>query len=97
MAGLCASDGRLGMTQHVEPARRFRLRTVGGVLTELSRVYRAGWSGTMTWQDAASAARILREIRNAIEGGELEQRIVRLEARIEAAKPNGSTRPGAPP
>ena len=77
------------MSHPPEPARRFRLRTVGGVLTELSRVYRAGWSGALTWQDAASAARILREIRNAIEGGELERRIEALEARIGAARPNG--------
>ena len=77
------------MTQSVEPARRFRLRTVGGVLTELTRVYRAGWVGAMTWQDAACAARILREIRTTIEGGELEERIERLEARLDAAKPNG--------
>jgi hypothetical protein len=48
--------------------------------------------------DAASAARILREIRMTIEGGELEQRIERLEASLGAAKPNGSNggydRPG---
>ena len=75
-----------------EPARRFRLRTVGGVLTELSRVYRAGWSGALTWQDAASAARILREIRNAIEGGELERRIEALEAQFAVAKSNGFDR-----
>jgi hypothetical protein len=85
------------MAQSVEPRRRFRLRTVGGVLTELARVYRAGWDGTLTWQDAACAARILREIRGAIEGGELEQRIARLEAQLAPAKPNGSTRPGVHP
>jgi hypothetical protein len=60
------------------------------VLTELGRVYRAGWSGALTWQDAACAARILRELRTTIEGGELEQRIERLEARLDVAKPNGN-------
>jgi hypothetical protein len=85
------------VTHLVEPTRRFRLRTVGGVLTELARVYRAGWAGTLEWQDAASAVRILREIRITIEGGELEQRIARLEAQLAVAKPNGSARPGTHP
>ena len=88
------------MPQPVALPQRFRLRTVGGVLGELGRLYRAGWTGGMAWQDAAAAARILREIRVTIEGGELEQRIARLEARVaEAApaKPNGHTRPGAHP
>jgi hypothetical protein len=86
------------MTQPSEPARRFRLRTVGGVLTGLAVVYRAGWSGTLTWQDAASASRILREIRNAIEGGELERRISALGAQLSPPpRPNGGTRPGLHP
>ena len=76
-----------------ERARRFRnLNTVGGILTELGRVYRAGWSGALEWQDAACAARILREIRITIEGGELEQRLERLEEHLSVAKPNGHDR-----
>ena len=80
------------MTHPAEPTRRFRLRTVGGVLTELARVYRAGWAGTLEWQDAACAARILREIRITIEGGEQERRIERLEALFATAPPNGHDR-----
>lgn len=86
------------MAQSVEPTRRFRLRTVGGVLTELARVYRAGWYGKLTWQDAASAARILREIRNAIEGSDFERRLDAIEARLSEARapvPNGHDRPRA--
>ena len=78
------------VVQLAVPARRFRLNSVGNVLSELGRVYRAGWSGALTWQDAASAARILREIRMTIEGGDLEQRLERLEARHDVAKPNGN-------
>ena len=80
------------MPEHVEPSRRFKLRTVGGILSELGRVYREGWTGALTWQDAASAARILREIRVTIEGSELEQRIARLEAQLAPARPNGHGR-----
>jgi hypothetical protein len=64
-------------------------------LSELGRVYREGWAGALTWQDAAAAARILREIRAAIEGGELEQRVARLEAQFAPARPNGHGRPEA--
>jgi hypothetical protein len=80
----------------VEPTRRFRLRTTGGVLTELARCYRAAWSGTLTWQDAAAAARILREIRNTIEGDDIERRVSALEEQLDGrrgARPNGEARP----
>ena len=87
----------LAVSEHVAPQRRFRLRQIGGVLGELGRVYKAAWMGTMLWQDAACAARILKEIRSTIEGSELEQRIARLEAQLAPAKPNGSARPGMHP
>jgi hypothetical protein len=83
------------MSQVVEPRRRFRLRTVGGVLTELARVYRAGWDGSLTWQDAACAARILKEIRVAIEGGEFERRLVAIEERLGAASKPRTARTAA--
>ena len=66
------------------------------MLTELSRVYRAAWTGKLMWPDAGSAARILREIRQTIEGSELEQRIEAIEARLNIVRqqpqPNGRDR-----
>ena len=86
-------DGGAGVSQDPETNRRFRLRTVGGVLSELSRVYRAAWLGNLVWSDAGSAARILREIRQTIEGSELERRIEAVEARLNIVRqqpqPNG--------
>jgi hypothetical protein len=59
--------------------RRPALVTMGAVLTELARQYRRADRGEMDWQDAAATARILREIRQTIEGSDLEQRIAALE------------------
>jgi hypothetical protein len=47
--------------------RRPALVTMRAVLTELARQYRRADRGEMDWQDTAAAARILREIRQAIE------------------------------
>jgi hypothetical protein len=72
------------------------LRTIGGILTELSRVYRAAWSGKLEWQDAGHAARILRELRQTIEGDAIEQRIAALEALAmpeKRANGGGAARP----
>jgi hypothetical protein len=59
--------------------KRFRLANIAGVATELKRCYRAAWDGEISWQDAGCAARILRELRFCIEGGEIERRIEALE------------------
>ena len=60
--------------------RQTRLRTVGNIKTELGKVYRRADAGMMDWQDACAASRILRELRQLIEGTDVETRIARLEA-----------------
>jgi hypothetical protein len=73
--------------------KRFRLRTVGGVLTELARLYRMAHHRQLPWSDAAAGARILREIRTTIEGDEIERRLAAVEQQLGAvAKPNGHDR-----
>jgi hypothetical protein len=59
--------------------KKFRLGNLAGVLTELKRVYRMAHQGQISWQDAGCAARLLREIRVTIEGGEIEARLAALE------------------
>ena len=75
-------------------ARRVHFNTVGHVLTEMGRKYDAANQGTMEWADAGQAVRILREIRQALEGGELERRLLALETALGEhkgkLKPNGS-------
>ena len=56
--------------------------TIGHVLSEMGRKYQAANKGTMEWADAGQAVRILREIRQALEGGELERRLVALETAL---------------
>lgn len=63
------------------------LNTVGGVVTELSRVYREARRGRLELADATRLGSILREIRCALEAGEIERRIDALEARNNPAKP----------
>jgi hypothetical protein len=70
--------------------RRVRLSTIGHILTELARQYRCADLGTIPWADAHCASRILREMRQCIEGSTFEQRISALEAAAGAA-------PGARP
>jgi hypothetical protein len=56
--------------------RRIHLKSIGHVVTEIGRVYRRADAGVMQWQDASAAARILRELRQALEGGDIEARIL---------------------
>lgn len=76
--------------------KRVRLKTIGHVLTELGRQYRRADNGELAWQDAAAAARILREMRTTIEGDTFEARISALEtlaaggsAATSDRRPNG--------
>ena len=55
------------------------LNTVGGVVTELGRVYREARRGQMDVGDATRLAMILREIRCALEASEIEKRLGDLE------------------
>ena len=59
-----------------------RLNTVGGVVTELGRVYREARRGSLDLADATRLAYILREIRCALEAGDIERRIEVLEATV---------------
>lgn len=69
---------------------RVHIRTVGHVLSELNRQYRRADRGDLEWTDASHAARILREMRHALEGDALERRIAALEQAL-------AERDGAPP
>ncbi len=56
-----------------------RLDTVGGVVTELGRVYRKARRGELDVGDATRLAYILREIRCALEASDIEKRLDALE------------------
>ncbi len=58
-----------------------RLDTVGGVVTELGRIYREARRGELDVGDATRLAMVLREIRCALESGDIERRIADLEAK----------------
>ena len=68
------------MSEQKKP-RIGRLDTVGGVVTELGRVYRQARRGEMETSEAKALTYVLREIRCALEAGDIEQRIAALEAR----------------
>lgn len=78
-----------------------RLRNIGDVLTELARQYRRANRGELDWADAHCASRILRELRLAMESGDLEQRLARIERQLAEAqqqpafpdRPNGHAHP----
>ena len=57
-----------------------RLNTVGGVVTELGRVYRKARRGEMDMGEAKSLTYVLRELRCALEAGDVERRLEELEA-----------------
>ncbi len=82
------------MPHVVDCPRRFRIRTIGGLLTELARIYRLGHQGKMVWADVAAASRVLREVRIILETSAIEQRIVQIE---EILKANGSALPPGRP
>ncbi len=58
-----------------------RLDSVGGVVTELGRIYRQARRGDLDVGDATRLAMILREIRGAVEVGDMEARLLAVEAR----------------
>ena len=67
------------MSEHKEP-RIGRLDTVGGVVTELGRVYRLARRGELEMGEAKGLTYILRELRCALEAGDIERRLDALEA-----------------
>ena len=71
------------------------LRTVNGSRLELARLYIQAKSGDVDPQLAGKLAHILSILIRSSTDFALEDRIAKLEARIEVANPNGHTRPGA--
>ena len=61
------------------------LTTVGGVVSELGKIYRAARRVQLDTQDATRLAFILREIRIALEASDIEKRLEALEG-INPAK-----------
>ncbi len=58
-----------------------QLATVGGVVSELAKVYREARRGQIEVGDATRLAMILREIRCALEASDIERRIAELETK----------------
>ena len=56
------------------------LNTVGGVVTELGRVYRLARRSELDMADAKALTYVLREIRCALEASDIERRLEALEA-----------------
>ncbi len=61
------------------PPRVGRLDTVGGVVAELGKIYRAARRGDIDTQDVTRLAYVLSQIRAAIESSEIERRLDELE------------------
>ncbi len=76
------------MTDKKRKVRIGRLHTVGHVVTELGKVYRLARRGELDLNDAKSLVYCLREIRCALESGDVERRLEALEA-LDAAAPRG--------
>ena len=55
------------------------LDTVGGVCTELAKVYREARRGDLDMAEAKGLTYVLREIRGALEASDIERRIEALE------------------
>ncbi len=56
------------------------LDTVGGVVTELGRIYRLARRSELDMADAKALTYVLREIRCALEASDIERRLEALEA-----------------
>jgi hypothetical protein len=84
------------MAQEPAPRKRarriaYKLNTIGGVISELGAVYRAYVRGEIPAQKAQVRKALLAEIRAAVEGVELAQRLDEIEALVKAgdsAAPN---------
>jgi hypothetical protein len=71
------------------PARRVgRLDTLGGIVTELGRVYRDCRNGRTSSGDGAKLAYMLGTLRATIETADLEGRLATLEAELHEGKSN---------
>jgi len=73
-------------TLPANPRLRFgRLDTIGGIVTELGRLYRGARRGEFPTQDASRLAFLLTQIRRAAEGADIERRLAALEAAVQEA------------
>ncbi len=63
-----------------EKVRIGPLNTVGGVVTELGRIYRLARRSELDMADAKALTYVLREIRCALEASDIERRLEALEA-----------------
>ena len=77
------------MADRKRKVRIGHLVSVGGVVTELGRVYRQARRGEMDMAEAKSLVYCLRELRCALEAGDIERRLEELE---EAAGPSWQPR-----
>lgn len=59
-----------------------KLNTIGGVVTEMGRVYRQMRREELDTLDGSRLVNVLAEIRKSLELGEQERRIAALEAKI---------------
>ena len=73
------------MTKKTRKVRVARLDTIGRVVSELGKVYRLARRGELDLNDAKSLVYCLREIRCALESGDVERRLEALEA-LDAAE-----------
>ncbi len=69
------------VTETKRKPRISHLDTVGGVVTELGRVYRQARRGELDVGDATRLAMVLREIRCALEVSDFENRLTAVEER----------------
>ena len=72
------------MAERKRKIRIGHLNTVGGVVAELGKVYRHARRGEMDMGEAKILTYVLRELRCALEAGDIERRLEELE---EAAGP----------
>jgi hypothetical protein len=69
------------------PRRRIRLSDCRDIRRELASVYRDARHGSLAVADASRLASVLDILRRAIEADDLEQRLERLEQRLEPEGP----------
>nr|CAK32568.1 hypothetical protein 10D02-34 [uncultured organism] len=82
-----------GHKQRKRKVRVAALDTVGHVVSELGKVYRLARRGELDLADAKSLTYVLREIRCALEAGDVERRLEALEA-LEAVVERQAWTPG---
>jgi hypothetical protein len=72
-----------GASQEAPRPRRIRLSDCRDIRRELAALYRDARFGEVATADASRLANILDILRRAVESGDLEQRLERLENRLD--------------